>query len=77
MSAPKAENSFQWSLQELQRAFDVLINQDETQFKLCLFIDGLDEYSGDHEHIADFLKGITGVSQTRLARSRGTSLRVK
>lgn len=29
----------------------------------------LDEYSGDHEHIADFLKGITGVSQTRLARS--------
>lgn len=42
--APKAE----FSLQVLMVAFKRLISQLETPLKLCLFIDGLDEYGGDY-----------------------------
>lgn len=42
-----------WSLPELMEGFNTLATQQLHQFRLCLFIDGLDEYEGDHADIAD------------------------
>ncbi|KAF2260634.1 hypothetical protein CC78DRAFT_555500 [Lojkania enalia] len=43
----------QWIWQELKQAFKILA-QDDT-ICLALFIDGLDEFDGDHEELAEFL----------------------
>ncbi|KUJ18667.1 uncharacterized protein LY89DRAFT_774610 [Mollisia scopiformis] len=42
-----------WQLSTLKMAFKTLIAQKTVPLKLCLFIDGLDEYEGDDEEIAD------------------------
>jgi hypothetical protein len=39
-------------LSRLMEAFRLLLKQDMVEMKLCLFIDGLDEYDGDHSTIA-------------------------
>jgi hypothetical protein len=39
-------------LSRLMEAFRLLLKQDIVEMKLCLFIDGLDEYDGDHSTIA-------------------------
>jgi len=46
-----------WTIATLQSAFEKLI-ESATQRRLCLFIDGLDEYDGDHTAMARFLTKI-------------------
>jgi len=41
-----------WTLPRLKRAFARLIRQDLCPLKICIFVDGLDEYHGDHLEIA-------------------------
>jgi hypothetical protein len=48
----------EWILPKLVQAFKKLIQQDTVQLKLCLFIDGLDEYDGDHLQIAQMFQDI-------------------
>jgi hypothetical protein len=43
---------------ELDKAFLLLIRQKNLPVKLAFFIDGLDEYNGDHTEMASFLKTI-------------------
>lgn len=50
---------YQWSLKQLQQAFARLTKFATTSLKLCFFIDGLDEYEGDHESLADFFKTLS------------------
>lgn len=38
-----------WSLEELHDALKACVASDDARLKLCFIIDGLDEYSGDHE----------------------------
>jgi hypothetical protein len=38
---------FKWDMEKLEKAFELLRMQ--TQFRICLFIDGLDEYEGDRD----------------------------
>ncbi|KAE8448858.1 hypothetical protein EG329_008860 [Mollisiaceae sp. DMI_Dod_QoI] len=47
------ESRLTWSLKSLMDAFNTLLKHDEGQSKLCFFIDGLDEYEGDHALIAE------------------------
>lgn len=47
-----------WSLSELKRAFALVTDYSIVPLKFCFFIDGLDEYSGDHEEMAEFLKQV-------------------
>ncbi|CZR66458.1 uncharacterized protein PAC_16359 [Phialocephala subalpina] len=47
-----------WPLQRLMAAFTSLTRQTSVSLKLCLFIDGLDEYGGDHHHMAELFKDI-------------------
>ncbi|KAI1149473.1 hypothetical protein F4825DRAFT_430339 [Nemania diffusa] len=43
-----------WSIAELRHALD-LVTSAEVDVKTCFFIDGLDEYSGDHLEVSDEL----------------------
>ncbi|RDL38738.1 uncharacterized protein BP5553_03078 [Venustampulla echinocandica] len=45
-----------WSEVELSDAFDLLISLVSKESKICIFIDGLDEYDGDHRQIISLLK---------------------
>jgi hypothetical protein len=47
-----------WSLSKLKEAFNVLIEQQLIPAKICLFVDGLDEYDGDHTEIADLFQTV-------------------
>ena len=49
--------TFVWTLESLRRARDRLINQ--TQYRLFLMIDGLDEFEGDHTTIANWILDAT------------------
>ncbi|KAI1409313.1 hypothetical protein F5Y13DRAFT_94779 [Hypoxylon sp. FL1857] len=44
-----------WSRQEITEAFDRFTKQTKIPCKTCLFIDGLDEYDGDHSEMVEFL----------------------
>ncbi|KAF8850535.1 hypothetical protein BDZ45DRAFT_696655 [Acephala macrosclerotiorum] len=48
-----------WSLTRLKRAFQLLSRQDIVKIRLCLFIDGLDEYDGDHDEVAQIFESFT------------------
>jgi hypothetical protein len=50
------------TLAELKKAFTTLVKQNLKGFKICLFIDGLDEYVGDQLEIVDLFKTITSRS---------------
>jgi hypothetical protein len=45
-----------WTRQELLQAFNVLSEEGNISTKLCLFIDGLDEYDGEHTDIIRILQ---------------------
>lgn len=49
-----SEIDITWNLPALQKAF-VLLTNELVNSKMCLFIDGLDEYDGDYEEMARFL----------------------
>lgn len=48
-----------WELDHLLRAFDGIISQTTIKISAYLFLDALDEYSGDHEGMAKFLHRIS------------------
>lgn len=48
-----------WTLTELQSALKRLVAAEHLPIKMCFFIDGLDEYSGDHNDLSETLKGIS------------------
>lgn len=48
-----------WTRTELLQAFGCLKQQDEIPVKYCFFVDGLDEYGGDHAEIVTVLEDFT------------------
>jgi hypothetical protein len=57
-----------WTLKTLKDSFLALMNQKAIPFKLCLFVDGLDEYEGDFVEIAQFF--------TKLADSASENIKI-
>ncbi|TAQ86208.1 hypothetical protein B7494_g5468 [Chlorociboria aeruginascens] len=55
-----------WTIQELTRAFQTLIKKSGRSYRLCLFIDGLDEYEGDHGSFIQQLSTITAANDVKL-----------
>ena len=51
-------NSPQWDMQTLREALLGIAQQRRVNVQLCLFIDALDEHSGDNEYLAQLLKDI-------------------
>ncbi|KAK3376951.1 small s protein [Lasiosphaeria ovina] len=60
-----------WTIAQLERAFGDLIHNLHLQrkVKLCLFIDGLDEYSGDHTDLIDLFRGFARLPNLKLCVS--------
>lgn len=50
-------------------AFNILVTQQIVPSKMCFFIDGLDEYEGNHAQIADLFKSISGGSSVKICLS--------
>ena len=55
-----------WTRIELFDTFRRALEQREVDYKFCLFIDGLDEYAGDHDEIARFIKDITALPNVKV-----------
>ncbi|KAI0168729.1 hypothetical protein BJ166DRAFT_578110 [Pestalotiopsis sp. NC0098] len=52
-----------WGLKELQQSFDYLSGtRSSVGLKILLFVDGLDEYEGDHIDLCRFIKELAGKS---------------
>jgi hypothetical protein len=58
-----------WSLNKLQQAFARLTKYATTSLKFCFFLDGLDEYEGDHENLAKFFTSLSSMSHVKLCVS--------
>ncbi|KAE8454648.1 hypothetical protein EG329_000271 [Mollisiaceae sp. DMI_Dod_QoI] len=54
--------SRQWSIKQLYDAFEKLIRQKQHPLKLCFFVDGLDEFSGDIEQLCILFNRLGGAS---------------
>jgi len=56
-----------WDAQELMRAFRSFIDAAVQNSKICLFVDGLDEFDGDFTELVDFFRGLgTGAHGDRV-----------
>ena len=53
---PSDAGADHWTRQELLDAFSRLNHQSISQTRFCFFIDGLDEYEGDHKELIDVIK---------------------
>jgi hypothetical protein len=62
------------SLSELKRAFELLMTQEVSSLKICLFIDGVDEYEGNHAELADLLHSTASQRVKLFVSSRPTPL---
>ena len=60
----------QWSLSQLKRAFDRLTCQKDLQVKFFFAIDGLDEYEGNQNELATWIRNIASPSFKIVASSR-------
>ncbi|KAL7931580.1 hypothetical protein V8C35DRAFT_112426 [Trichoderma chlorosporum] len=47
-----------WSVADLLEAFQGVMDEATQKMNVCLFIDGLDEFEGDHTAIIDFFKNL-------------------
>jgi hypothetical protein len=57
------------SLPRLKDAFQNLITQSVVPMKLCLFIDGLDEYEGNHEEITEVFRKTASCQHIKICLS--------
>ncbi|KAK6222333.1 hypothetical protein LQW54_001033 [Pestalotiopsis sp. IQ-011] len=49
----------EWSESELVHAFELLLQQANRKLKMCLFLDGLDEFDGNHQGLVDMIQNAT------------------
>jgi hypothetical protein len=59
----------EWSFRKLKQAFENLLTQELLPLKLCIFIDGLDEYDGDFMQLATFCKTLSSLPNCKLCVS--------
>ncbi|KAL2836736.1 hypothetical protein BJX68DRAFT_273368 [Aspergillus pseudodeflectus] len=58
-----------WALPELTYGFEQLVHQDTRHKRICLLIDGLDEYEGDHRYIASLFWKIAASTDIKVCLS--------
>lgn len=58
-----------WDEAELEDAFKTLVSRANGNYKLCLFVDGLDEFEGDHEHLIGLFKHAISFPNVKAALS--------
>jgi hypothetical protein len=55
--------SMSWSLQSLIQGLRLFLEQSVGKMKICLLVDGLDEFDGDHGEIIQFFKRVVDSSK--------------
>jgi hypothetical protein len=63
------DNQHEWQISELTEAVEELIRQNALPAKFCFFIDGLDEYDGDHREVIKVLKLLTSSPNIKICLS--------
>ena len=58
-----------WHLPELRRILQRISDQKDLSAKFCFFIDGLDEFDGDHLEFCSVLRGLSNTSHVKLCVS--------
>jgi hypothetical protein len=58
-----------WTYQELSRAFEILAKHGQLSTKFCCFVDGLDEYDGEHVDIIHILQNFANSPSIKLCVS--------
>jgi hypothetical protein len=61
---------FQLTLAELKSGFEKLATQTITPLKICILIDGIDEFDSDHAEISEFIFSTTSPSFRAIVSSR-------
>lgn len=61
---------FQPTLAELKSGFEKLATQTITPLKICILIDGIDEFDGDHAEISEFIFSTTSPTFRAIVSSR-------
>jgi len=65
--ARKEDEKWNWTLPILKRAFQRWVDLAlKLSINLCIFLDGLDEYVGDHDNIVDFFKSLSSLHPSRI-----------
>ncbi|KAH7354678.1 hypothetical protein BKA65DRAFT_592827 [Rhexocercosporidium sp. MPI-PUGE-AT-0058] len=52
------QNRAPWTISELSECFSKIKAQTQLDLRVCFFVDGLDEYEGDHEEVLDILEDL-------------------
>ena len=58
-----------WSFEECSDVMERVINQDSSSVKFCFFVDGLDEFEGDHMEVIQTLKALTKAPNIKICLS--------
>ena len=58
-----------WTCAELLKAFSELSHQSRLNKRFCFFIDGLDEYDGDHSEVVDLVQGFATSKDVKVCLS--------
>ncbi|KAH9886512.1 hypothetical protein F4778DRAFT_469080 [Xylariomycetidae sp. FL2044] len=58
-----------WTASRLKKVFETIIEQQAVPLKICFFVDGLDEYSGDHGEIAGLMRQAALASNVKICAS--------
>lgn len=63
------ESSKEWTMDELSRILRGLAQGDTGDVKLCLFVDGLDEFEGNHQEVCEILSSLATSKHIKLCVS--------
>jgi hypothetical protein len=69
MPDPYHESPDPWTRSELLEAFSRLKEHDLSSTRFCFFIDGLDEYEGDHTELIDVIRGLIDSANVKICLS--------
>lgn len=58
-----------WTEQRLRATLQVLLSAGLEQYRLCIFIDGLDEFQGNHATLLDLIRNLREVTQVKFCLS--------
>ena len=67
--ARNQSRSGHWTRAELLKAFSELSHQSSLNKRFCFFIDGLDEYDGDHSEIVDLVQSFATAKDVKICLS--------
>lgn len=67
--APYAESFGPWSRLQLLQVLDNIGAMKDPKFKACLFIDGLDEYQGDHTELVQIIQRVGSHNHLKICAS--------